>query len=283
MNRRDFLKASAAAAGYGLFNVGCTGVRRPSDRLNLAVIGCGPMSSGNMGAFLRDPRVRVVAVCDPIALSKRHGYNGKTPYMTSTTDSNYPHVSFTDANADYDWGVHNAISNGGNVAGLWRTLNNTMPSDIGVGGDWHCHGGEWNYLVYDRDNNSAYHSEGKYLSGTGNLTLNDMTTVFGAFILPDDYYDMPGAKQQTAGKFGWSYTQDEISDFNIVFLPGAGNRNGTTINSGDGSYWTSSVNPNDSRRACNVWFNATTFLQTASTPSFYMHNGYSVRLVIDAD
>ena len=40
MNRRDFLKASAAAAGYGLFNVGCTGVRRPSDRLNLAVIGC---------------------------------------------------------------------------------------------------------------------------------------------------------------------------------------------------------------------------------------------------
>ncbi len=211
------------------------------------------------------------------------GYNGKTPYMTSTTDSNYPHVSFTDANADYDWGVHNAISNGGNVAGLWRTLNNTMPSDIGTGGDWHCHGGEWDYLVYDRDNNSAYHSEGKYLSGTGNLTLSDMTTVFGAFILPDNYYDMPGAKQQTAGKFGWSYTQDEISDFDIVFLPGAGSRNGSTINTGDGNYWTSSVNPNDNRRACNVWFNATTFLQTASTPSFYMHNGYSVRLVIDAD
>ena len=80
MNRRDFLKASAAAAGYGLFNVGCTGVRRPSDRLNLAVIGCGPMSAGNMGAFLRDPRVRVVAVCAPIAETKRHGYDGKTPH-----------------------------------------------------------------------------------------------------------------------------------------------------------------------------------------------------------
>ncbi len=211
------------------------------------------------------------------------GYNGKTPYTTSTTDSNYPHVSFTDANVNYDWGVHNAISNGGNVAGMWRTLNNTMPSDIGAGGDWHCHGGEWDYLIYDRDNNSAYHSEGKYLSGTGYLTLDDMTTVLGAFILPDDYYDMPGAKQQTAGKFGWSYTQDEISDFNIAFLPGAGSRNGSTINSGDGNYWTSSVNPNDNRRACNVWFNATTFLQTASTPSFYMHNGYSVRLVTDAD
>ena len=82
MNRREFLKASALASvsALGGFNIGCVSARRPSDRLNLAVIGCGPMASGNMGGFMKDPRVRVVAVCDPIAESKRHGYDGKTPH-----------------------------------------------------------------------------------------------------------------------------------------------------------------------------------------------------------
>ena len=80
MNRREFIGLGTAAAGCGLFNIGCSSVRRPSSTLNLAVIGCGPMGSGNMGAFMKDPRVRVVAVCDPIASSKRHGYDGKTPH-----------------------------------------------------------------------------------------------------------------------------------------------------------------------------------------------------------
>lgn len=48
--------------------------------MNLAVIGCGPMGGGNMGAFLADPRVRVTHVCDPIAETARHGYNAKTPH-----------------------------------------------------------------------------------------------------------------------------------------------------------------------------------------------------------
>lgn len=78
MNRREFIGLGTAAAGCGLFNIGCTACK-PSSKLNLAIIGCGPMGSGNMNAFMKDPRVRVVAVCDPIALSKRHGYNGKTP------------------------------------------------------------------------------------------------------------------------------------------------------------------------------------------------------------
>jgi len=87
MNRREFIKATAsaslfAAGGCRAFNIGKSCGRRPapSETLSLAVIGCGPMAVGNMGAFLRDPRVRVTAVCDPIAESKRHGYDGKTPH-----------------------------------------------------------------------------------------------------------------------------------------------------------------------------------------------------------
>ena len=51
--RRDFIGTGALAAicaGCGTFNIGATRGRRPapSETLNLAVIGCGPMGSGNM-------------------------------------------------------------------------------------------------------------------------------------------------------------------------------------------------------------------------------------------
>ena len=85
MNRKEFIGTGALAAicaGCGSFNIGATRGRRPapSETLNLAIIGCGPMGSANMGAFLKDPRVRVTCVCDPIAESAYHGYNAKTPY-----------------------------------------------------------------------------------------------------------------------------------------------------------------------------------------------------------
>ena len=69
-------------AGCRSFNIGTARGRRPapSDTLNLAIIGCGPMGGGNMKAFMRDPRVRVTHVCDPIAESSYHGYDAKTPH-----------------------------------------------------------------------------------------------------------------------------------------------------------------------------------------------------------
>ena len=42
--------------------------------------------------------------------------------MTSSTPSDYGDGSGDIAGTNYDWGVNNAISNGGNEAGLWRTL-----------------------------------------------------------------------------------------------------------------------------------------------------------------
>lgn len=74
------------------------------------------------------------------------------PYSNSTT-SLYPNINrwgygpswtMTDRNlvgtsAYYDWGVYNAISNGGNQVGLWRTLTYE----------------EWGYLMYSRPNASS--------------------------------------------------------------------------------------------------------------------------------
>ena len=64
------------------------------------------------------------------------GYNGKFPYMTSTEPTNYGNGSSDITGTNYDWGVYNKISNGGNQAGFWRTLTYI----------------EWNYLINSRIN-----------------------------------------------------------------------------------------------------------------------------------
>ncbi len=52
--------------------------------------------------------------------------------------TNMPDPNLVGTSASYDWGVYNAISNGGNQNGLWRTLTND----------------EWSYLI-------ANHTKGK--------------------------------------------------------------------------------------------------------------------------
>ena len=78
LNRRAFLKRSAlAAAGTVGFPyivrptaLGMNGTVSPSNRLELAQLGCGSMGRSNMGAFLNlGAEVQVVAVCD---VDKRH-------------------------------------------------------------------------------------------------------------------------------------------------------------------------------------------------------------------
>ena len=50
------------------------------------------------------------------------GYNNHYPYMTTTDDAQYGEMGVDITNTNYDWGVYNPISNGGNKAGLWRTI-----------------------------------------------------------------------------------------------------------------------------------------------------------------
>jgi predicted dehydrogenase len=87
MHRREFLKTSAAlaAAGWALPSLtSCAGpavarVRRPkpSERINLGVIGYGTIAHHTIMNFLGDARVQVVAVADPVSDLPNYGYKGE--------------------------------------------------------------------------------------------------------------------------------------------------------------------------------------------------------------
>lgn len=68
VSRRNFLQAAAVTAGAVAFPTlipaSVLGPNAPSRKLNLAAIGLGGMGNGNLGAFLNDENVRVVAICD---------------------------------------------------------------------------------------------------------------------------------------------------------------------------------------------------------------------------
>ncbi len=167
-----------------------------------------------------------------------------------------------------DWGI-NSIVNGGNTAGVWRT----MTAD------------EWNYLFYSREDAS---------SKFGFATVNG---VKGLVVLPDDW-ELPAectfvASIQAGLEAVDSYFSNTSADnftHNIynsaqwikmeaagaVFLPAAGSRLGKTYDAEgtDGYYWSSTAN--DEITAFTVFFD-NEFFYTSTSRS--RAQGYSVRLV----
>lgn len=87
------------------------------------------------------------------------GYMGCQPYESSGDKNQYPRVTI--AGTNYDWGVYNPISNGGNKEGLWRTMTK----------------GEWYYLFNKRPNAAKLNLKGT-VNGVG-----------GMILLPDDFYE----------------------------------------------------------------------------------------------
>lgn len=126
----------------------------------------------------------------------------------STDPATTLHLTGTFSDAT-DWGRQVAIDNGGNQAGLWRTLSQD----------------EWLYLISQRDG----------VTNGGKDKLWNLVTVQGvngAIIYPDDYT-------------GSYYTNKESLDAvpaKCLFLPACGYRYGTTpythLNNGYGQYWT---------------------------------------------
>ena len=92
------------------------------------------------------------------------GYMGCQPTEDSLNESDYgPNNSntLTAGNVNYDWGMYNPISNGGNKEGLWRTFSRE----------------EWRYLVRERPNAEK---------------LKFKCTVckeYGFILLPDDFWN----------------------------------------------------------------------------------------------
>lgn len=82
IGRRSFLKhvAGAAVATVGApwfipaSAMGTAGNTPPSERITMASIGCGGMGTNNLRAFLAQPDVQVLAVCDVVTASDEYGH-----------------------------------------------------------------------------------------------------------------------------------------------------------------------------------------------------------------
>ena len=144
------------------------------------------------------------------------GYNNLHPWLSSTSPSYY--FSYNISNTPLDWGVNNPITNGGNEAGIWRTLTKS----------------ECVYLFEIRANASQKYSQ---------ATVNG---IHGIIILPDTYQGPVGLTFIPQSN-GWTNNQYSVSEWQLmealgaVFLPVAGRRVGKTVYSLNncGYYWSS--------------------------------------------
>ena len=188
--------------------------------------------------------------------------------------NNYQPWSYSDNNEDYyvgggsnhdlindyayaDWGVYNAISNGGNSANSWRTLTNE----------------EWDYLLFSRLN--AYNFRGQ-------ATVNE---VHGYVLLPDNWIAPLGLNFSMSPN-NWTTNVYSNSNWEImekagaIFLPapcGRGRNVYFDCIGENGSYRTASCNGE----------NRTSYFRFYSDDAFLHHHdlyyGFCVRLAQDVE
>ena len=162
------------------------------------------------------------------------GYYNNPPYTTSTFLSDYVSGSFNIANSNYDWGVFNMITNGGNMAGLWRTMTKA----------------EWLYVIATRSTPSGI----RYVKARVN-------NVNGLLLLPDDwsesYYPLNNPNDGSCDFSINSITIEQwpvLEQYGAVFLPASGYRRGTSVYDlgSYGYYWSSTSH--DSSTAHNIYY-----------------------------
>ena len=152
------------------------------------------------------------------------GYAGCEPYLTSADASLYgidESIDFT----SYDWGIYNAISNGGNRAGMWRLLSKD----------------EWGYLLYERAGASDLLGVGCVAGVNGLILLSD------DFVLPDSI-EFRHAVASDSGEDLYRIVNDytavewaRMEAAGAVFFPAAGARIGKKVmyTAIAGYYWSS--------------------------------------------
>ena len=188
------------------------------------------------------------------------GNSAYQPYSTSTNPSDFSlHdlwfvYNMTGNYANADWGVYNAISNGGNAAGLWRTLNFN----------------ELNYLFNTRKNATNLRSQVAVNGVCGYAILPD------EFILPEGISFIAMAEDWTTNVYDTTAWR-QMEAIGAVFLPAAGcrvNENKINFINERGYYWTSSVH--------NGVLKSILFIHGANSTLLYRMEaniGLSVRLV----
>lgn len=186
--------------------------------------------------------------------------NSSQGYGYGPTDGTCYEYNLTDTYANADWGVYNAISNGGNVPNQWRALTNN----------------EWYYVINTRSPLSGIRFAKAVVNG-----------VNGIVILPDNWnpaiYELNNANESGAAFIVNVIT---FSDWSIiesngaVFLPAAGYRNINSLSSigSSGLYW--SVSGASTGYAKDVIFSIDNFSSSRTVTRF---GGRSVRLVRSAD
>ena len=199
------------------------------------------------------------------------GYNGKNPYMTSTSNIDYGNGENNIAGTNYDWGVYNAISNGGNRKNYWRTLTHE----------------EWKYLFEMRTTPSGIRF--------AKAKVND---VGGIILLPDDWNASTYSLNNTNTDTSEAYFDDNtisasqwttLENAGAVFLPAAGWRSESLVlpvygfkGVSDfsipccGYYWLASGNPYAAR---GVLFLEGGLHKCKGIADFDRSAGLSVRLV----
>ncbi len=173
--------------------------------------------------------------------------------------------------ANADWGVYNKIKNGGNQAGLWRTLRVR----------------EWDYLIRGRQNCENLQACGRVNGVNGFILLPD------DWQLPDSIEFMPNPKEEPKTSYDYTiileandYTVsewDKMEKKGAIFLPCSGTRLGTYIYRCGfaGDYWSSSTNSPDDDEYFGDNAEYFTIGYTATTSYFSRKCAYSVRLVQD--
>lgn len=206
------------------------------------------------------------------------GYNGKYPYMNSLRTFDYGQGSHDIANTEYDWGVHNAISNGGDAAGLWRTLTRK----------------EWEYLLKSRKNASEKIGMARVADVNGMVILPDV------WLLPDSLFFFSGTTDFSSNVYTveqWALMEAR----GAVFLPAAGiggiyrpnyfgNGNGGVGRFGE--YWTATADKDVCAYHVGFPFDklynaiigiGTGYNREDGRPGWRRYDRFSVRLVRDSE
>ena len=171
-------------------------------------------------------------------------------------------LDFSIDSTNYDWGIYNAIENGGSQDSLWRTLSQD----------------EWLYLIYQRKN-----AEKLY----GIASINGTN---GIVFLPDNWVSPSDITFQSGvgDAFGIDYFKiknyfnsskwHKMQLAGAVFLPACGFRKGVEFNNLNitGAYWTSSCPKQNNPRYLYFYSNYLT-LTSGNNP----HYGHAVRLVCE--
>ena len=195
-------------------------------------------------------------------------YTSSNGYGYGPTDGSAYNYSLTGTYAKSDWGVYNAILNGGTTAGMWRTLTIA----------------EWTYVFNSRTTggNVFATAEARYTMAT---IRTDVDGGVNGIILFPDGVDIASSEVTTAGAvngtsaWGTQCTAAQWSALaakGCVFLPAAGFRGGISVYDAgaDGYYWSSSDGGSDF--AYYVYFHSGYLNPAGSNSRWY---GNSVRLV----